>query len=326
MNLRTLHFRQLDARTAKKLTPYLDQADGSMARQDYKTAQRVALELQKQRLPGGYALESRAQHGSGRTDRAVDVLKKGLEQFPNQWSLWLELGDMYAAQRRFDEAHEVYDYARTLAGADVPVVDIQRARTMALDNHHLDAIDILVNLETTDPVVKVDGLVAQVEIFNESEGAEYVFARVDRALSLIAKDPEHDYTEEIVRLHTGAGRACRLQNDAEGAKANARRAFDVRRGGFKGTLELLREVRDERSRTSHYYHLLAHGRALDGHVFVTTYGVVANSPEEGLEYCRVVEQDPVAAETLMLQEVEIVEPSPGALLGVYTMSPLYQTE
>lgn len=315
----------LDARTRKRIQPWLVQIRSAAAVDDYRTLLRLGTELERYRLPMGVALQAQAHLGLGRSDRALDVLQRGVTTWPGQWLLWVDLADVYAGRREFDEAWRLYATARGVRGANVALVEVHRAVSLSHDHHHLEAIDLLQSLETPDRATQVESLLAQCEIFNQQEGPEYVFSRVDRALTLIGEDGSRDYTDELVRLHTAAGRACLLQGDPTGAQDNARRALHVRRGGFKGTLALLRDVRGERSRLGHFYNLLVQGRTSEGQTFATTYGVVAETPEEGLEYCRGVERDPTVAETLLLQGAETVEPAPGALRGVYTLTPLYET-
>ncbi|HEY4000587.1 MAG TPA: hypothetical protein VGO93_17080, partial [Candidatus Xenobia bacterium] len=211
MQLRPFPFRGLGRDRRHKIDLKVSEARHALLTEDYKRALTLGLELEKMRYLYAPSVQAAAWKGLGRPDRGIEILAGAVVARPKAWLLWLELGDMQATIRRFPEAYDAFEEARRCPDVKPHLVDVHRAMALARDGRHMEAIDLLADIYTDDPDIKMATILAQVDIFNQQEGSEFVFGMVDRGLKIVVEHPEMNYRTEAVRLHTAAGRACLLQ-------------------------------------------------------------------------------------------------------------------
>ena len=81
-------------------------------KQDYAAVDKHFSKLEKKGLvsSGTYVLHGNALDNMGKTKEAMDIYKKGIEMYPNQGRLYLELGTVYRMQGNLTEAVNMYSY------------------------------------------------------------------------------------------------------------------------------------------------------------------------------------------------------------------------
>jgi tetratricopeptide (TPR) repeat protein len=86
---------------------------------DTEEAQRLAAELAELRNTGAFEIAARAHWLAGESEKAISLLRQGLESFPQVAVLWSWLGHFLSDSGRYDEAVEAFLMSSQGHGADV---------------------------------------------------------------------------------------------------------------------------------------------------------------------------------------------------------------
>ncbi len=91
-------------------------------------AERLGDQLVRFRYSGGYEVLARVFVAKGEPERAITALKRGLQDTPKVWRLWLELASIQGRTGEFEDAVQAYAQARACPDAERDVIDFNEAR------------------------------------------------------------------------------------------------------------------------------------------------------------------------------------------------------
>lgn len=291
---------------------------------EFEEAIRIGLQLQERRHSSAFEILALAYAGLNDTPKAVEVLEEGVAKVPSIWRLWQLLGNYRSDLGRYVEADEAYDRAVQCPEADLSSIYLNRGICLARQGRFEEAGTELDR--ATDPGLRFRVETQRIEILRN-------LGRYDEAISrgeAILKDAAVAETEPQVlsAIMTELGHAYWLgRKDAEHAVTMAMEAL-ARSPSSEDALWLIREVEGTRSPTAKYYRMMIEGdwpepdeegRELG---FFATFDIVADSPDEALEYARHFEGQDVRV-SLRMDECKELEARPNGPKGIYRYTPHY---
>jgi len=148
------------------------------------------------------------------------------------------------------------------------------------------------------------------------------------AIEELPQIPEGNGDKEISGIYMLLGSAIWAKDkDKEKTLLLAKKAVQFDRH-CKGAMWLLRECMGKFSENSIYYRILVKGKLYvkagdeyNVHTFHSAYGVVAQSPDEAMEFIRDFEREEIC-NNLELTSVEDIDAKPELPMGVYAVSEL----
>ncbi len=294
---------------------------------------REARALEALHWSGWFELEARVRLEQQRVDEAIALLERGVATAPDSARLWQYLGHACKVARRWERAQEAYTMTLALVDAadrhavayDLALMHAENGATAAA----LAALD-------TDPAPAFGrGAVYHAEI---RAGCALREGRLDEALEIVRRALEDRAPEvDSVRATLWTIRARALARRGEPDK-DVRAALDEALALDKSSLvaaSFVRELDGRRSENARQWRLTVQGlcwsegerivmirpaRARDqadgrSPGFFATYWVVADTPEQALEFCRLFEPPDVRA-SLAISASQELGSAPGELLGV----------
>lgn len=92
----------------------MDRGYDLLDRNNLPAALKIGQQLEQRRYSGGFEVQARALMAMGRREEAVAVLERGVEEVPDNASLWLGLGNCRSDDGDYDGA--IVAYERALVG------------------------------------------------------------------------------------------------------------------------------------------------------------------------------------------------------------------
>lgn len=306
-----------------------------LGKYDTKGAILIGQQLRKMRFTGGYEVLALAYQIDGKLEKAVSILREGVKQAPDSWLLWQQLGNLYSDRAEFDKAHEAYDRALACSEADPSNITLNRANVLHRQGEYDMALRVLESV--TDEDARNQGISLRVTLLNNLNRPEEAMQLSKQTIARL-EESEHRYEADVrhdmARLHAELAVAYKkMQLPPEMVLAEINEAISTERTS-NFAMRLLREQLNTPSPNAKHFWLQLQGswnepiqiEGEDGEEgeeyvpdFFVEYDVVAETPEEGLEYCRYFEPEGVR-DTLKIDESEELEPCPGDLRGVYGCS------
>ena len=145
---------------ARALELYPDYADALTLRGifelDHKQTEAAITDLDHAiKSDGSYALAymvmGSALNQESKYDQAIQSLKRGESLAPDYWQAYFELGKSYIGKGDFPAALAQLDRARTLAGAEYPLIDFLRAHTLLEMKQYQEAVAALQSYLQKEP-------------------------------------------------------------------------------------------------------------------------------------------------------------------------------
>jgi len=281
----------------------------------------IADRLRELRHSGAFEIGALAHAAKGNLEEAVRLLEEGLEKAPGVWLNWQLLGNYLSDLERFPQAATAYE--RALACPDVWVASV-RLNQAILAQRRKDFEGALGLIEQVDdPELALQAASVRMGALAGSGRAEEA-ERFGMEVLDSAPDAGSDATA-LARIVAAIGR---IRLEREGP-TELTRSFLVDHWKRWVSLEILTAIRDldnVYSDRAEYYRLLVHGKfpeteapGLDVRGFFRTYDVVADSPDEALQFIqRLDRHEPIA--DLSIEESRVLAPRPLDPKGVYWCS------
>ncbi|HEY9793961.1 MAG TPA: tetratricopeptide repeat protein [Candidatus Obscuribacterales bacterium] len=274
----------------------LEQAYNLIRQGQSEQAVAVGNELLKNRHARGFEIIALAFEQQGNATDAIAVLQDGVSRVPNAWPLWELLGNLYSDQGQYDEAYQAYDKALACPNGDHDSINYNYAILLKRLGKLEEAMKLSERIRAGDLEMKVR--VLQLSIFNamkrHDEAARIGTQLIQRILTRnqIAEEEMGD----LSRTYAEVGRAhWEGKSDRQSAWENAWKALEWDRSD-NNALWLVREIINRKSNGSKWFKLVIEGRwhfAIEPNKpipsFVTTYEVVADSPEDALNFAKDLE-------------------------------------
>jgi tetratricopeptide (TPR) repeat protein len=304
----------------------LEQAYNLIQQGDPEAAIAVGNQLLEQRHARGFEIIALAYEQQGRSQEAIAVLKEGVSKVPNAWPLWELLGNLFSDADEYQEASTAYRKAMECPNVDRDSVNYNHAILLKRMGN-LDEAGALCDqvrggdLRNKVRVLKLSVLNAQKRYNEVIQGGQSL---VEELLS-VPELPEEDM-QDVARTYAEIGRAhWEGSYNRDGAWENAWKALEWDRSE-NSALWLVREIINRKSPSSKWYKLVVEGRwhfAIDPEKpppgFITTYEVVADSPEDAMAFAQDLEPLEVRA-SMRLDSNEDLGAYPDNQQGVYWRS------
>lgn len=291
-----------------------------LAEGDYDGALEIAAQVEALCYSAAFEIAAQAYQGKDDPEAAIRELERGLELAPTVWSNWQLLGNYRSDLHRWEKAEEAYRRALDCPDVWIESVRLNQAVLTNRRGNPGESIEILEKIEDPDLHLFVDrARMSALESLGETEKAE---ALAVRALETPGDEPE--YRQALGYIAARLGRI-RLERGEERGQIR-RFVFDaIEKYPEEDThlLALVRDIDDLYSETAQYFHLIVQGKIPEASPsreeaegFYVNYHVVADDPEEALDFIREFEDEEVR-EHLSINEAEVLEPRPEDPKGVY---------
>jgi tetratricopeptide (TPR) repeat protein len=295
---------------------------------DYGRAMDLARQLRRAGHRASYEIEARVFWDTDEPERAIQVLQEGVEQFPESFVLWDYLGSFLSDENRFEESIQAYYQARECPEAPTEAVDFNIAVVYQREDRHERALALLETIGPSDmlPQAMVDG--ARAYSLNEVGKHGDALTLTAGSLSGIGEDEEVD-PEAVARLLSEHAYALWLMGIHEAAYMEAAESVALDKLNRRAAW-LLREIADEKAPNAKSWQVVVEGiwseafeDADEPYGFLAEYIVVAESPEEALEYISIFEPEEVR-ESLKVRSATEGDDQPDTPKGVYEAGAVYR--
>jgi tetratricopeptide (TPR) repeat protein len=310
----------------KTIDELLEQAYTFIQQGDADQAIKLGKQLLEHKHARGFEIIALAHEQQGRSGEAIDVLKDGVSKVPNAWPLWELLGNLYSDQDQHGAALDAYKKALACPNADASSINYNYTILLKRQGQFEDALKLCDNIVGEDLRYKVK--VLRLSLYN-------CLSRWDEAVNygktLIAeiigqKDIPDEDMQDLARAYAEVGRAqWEGRYDRQSAWENAWKALEWERSD-NSALWLVREIIARKSAKSKWFKLIVEGRwhfPLEPDKpppgFITTYEVVADTPEDALAFAQDLEPVEIRA-TMKLDSHEEMGSFPDNNQGVYWRS------
>jgi len=301
---------------------------GALEISDFERALRAARELHTFENTAAYEIEARARWEMDDRDRAIEVLQKGVQVAPDMFIHWDYLGSFLSDEERFDEALQAYYASRDCEEAPKDAVDFNIAIVYQRQERHERALALLETITPSESVPSEVLVGARAYSLNETGKHADAMTIAAACLNKIGEDDEVD-PEAIARVMSEHAYGLWMMGLGEAAYEEAYEAVALDKANQRAAW-LIREISDEKSDDAKIWRIVIEGKWAEpfpdsdkDYGFYANYVVVADSPDEALDYIRYFEPEEVRF-TLKINSAVDLEPEPDAAKGVYDAEPAYQ--
>ncbi|MDX2284038.1 MAG: hypothetical protein NW241_07735 [Bacteroidia bacterium] len=284
----------------------------------------IAMQLTQHGVGEGYSIRASISEAEDNPEEALKLVQEGLSRFPQEWRLMLHQGELLGQAGEFDQALESFDRAAAQPGADQTWVVLNRASMLARMQQYDEALAALRSI--SDPEAITSAFAMELEILDHQEAYEEILRRAEEALDQL---PDPDYEDDLEALgsiyYYVASAAWQLDQDPDLVEDYLRNAIEFNRTNMD-LPGLLREMNPQFSDQSRLYSLLVSGEleqpGEEPIGFLTTYAVVADSPDEALEFVKAFEIEHIDRDSLQVIEYEEAENEENDPKGLYLVGEL----
>jgi len=256
---------------------------------EWASALAVGEQLRAQAFSGGYELLARAHQALGDEDRALELLREGLQRTPEVWVLWLLKGELHSARGEVDDARSGFQRALACPQVDVSAVHLAQALLLHNTGQYLEALALAEAIET---------LPWRAQAWPLRIALLIALQRYDQAIDLeeaAMTDLEAlDDPTPLAHLHAQIGQAW-WQGHRDKARARLSALASLQQNPYnEDALWLLRQARQERAKAARRLKVVVtgrwpkkEGRPREG--FFRIYQVVVDGPGEALRFIEELE-------------------------------------
>lgn len=285
----------------------------------FDQALEVARELDRLKYSAGFEIAALALAGKGDLAAAVRVLEDGVEKAPGAWLNWQLLGNFRSDLDRFTEAGAAYERALECPGVSRSSIRLNQAILANRTGDHAAVLQLAADVDDPEMAVWAAALRADsLTALGRLEEAERL------GLQILKEAAEDGNADPLCNV---ALNLARIRLD-RGEPRPAVRAFAVqqleRDPANNDLLTLIRDIDGLYSETARDYRLLIRGQIPEGSPmageaegFYSRWEVLADSPEEALEFIRAID---TPAAPLKVEEWEARKGRPRDPKGVYWRS------
>ena len=302
----------------------MSEAEQALEQLDFRKALRIADRLLRLKHTAGFEYKARALWDMNRPQDAIAALQAGVAVAPQVWTLWEYLGEYLSDTGQHDEALEAFRKGLACDGSPKDSFLYNLALVYQRMGEHENALQLFDQAEEairelSVPLLETARAYSLIQLQRYTE-AERALQKVKRTLDTMT-DPElrlltesmalaytgliyHKRDHDIIRARQYAVRALRLDKENPDAAA------------------LMRATNPIAEQPTPLWHILVEGvwsEPLEGVRtpigFFANYWVIADTPDEALEYILPFEP-PSARASLKVSEAEIEDTVQGEPKGV----------
>ncbi len=294
-----------------------------LAAEEYQDAQKVGQSLIQQGTEAGYRISAQAYAGLEEWDQALTTLQEGIEKMPDEWHLWLQLGNFLSDREDFAAADEAYHKALSCPEVQADWIHINQAVLQFRQGNIDNSLNIL--QQVTDREVITDAFALQLSLLDQLGQHELIITLAKEELPRIPSPEDEESASTLSRICAYIATACWYEDKSEAEILHYLRQSVVYDRSNQDAAYLFREMDPQFSESPKYYELVIQGNLLPEEVnedipsqtFLTTYGVIADSEEEALEYIKIFEIDAIDKDSLTVVNAEVENADSEDAKGVY---------
>ena len=298
-----------------------------MESESWEAAIAICEELKAIPSEAGFRMRAMIHVYQEEPQAALAEIQAGIKQFPEAWELHMQWGNLLSDSGDPSEALTVFDKASKLPGVEMHWIQLNQAMALFRQQSFEEALDLLQGID--HPQALNDAFALQLAILDTIGRHDLILEIAEEDLELL-NPPEDDADAEVLaRICTSVASAAWYQDKGEEiVRFYLQQVFDYQRGNPQA-LWLWREMNPLFSDQAQFYTLLMRGRfvpsedGVAGEEFLTSYGVMADSPEEAVEMIRALEgadMDSAAWEVLEVEIEELGEEEEIDAKGIYYVS------
>ena len=284
---------------------------GLMEEEDWQGAIAICDELKAMPSEAGFRMRAMIHVFQEQANEALTEIQAGIDQFPEAWELHMQWGNLLSDSGDPSEALKIFDKTAKLPGAELHWIQLNQAMALFRQQSFEEALDLLQSI--AHPQAINDAFALQLAILDAINRNDLILQLAEEDLEVL-QPPEDDADAEVLAtICTSIASAAWYEDKGEEVvRFYLQQAFDYQRG-HPQALWLWREMHPEFSDDAQFYTLLMRGRflpsedGLAGDEFLTSYGVMADSPQEAVEMVKALEGDDMDTNAWELMEVEIEE-------------------
>lgn len=315
--------------TQEEIEQLMGRALDLLAEEDDEEALSIAAQLMEAEVPEGFSLAASVNESLQQGDEAKAILISGIAKFPDHWEFYVPLAELESQSGNTEQALAYLDKAESLPDNMPDYVNLHRAVAYSRVGEFEKALELLEQVEDMELVVPAINL--QVKVLYDMGRLDLIIELANEKEELIAMAENESETFALGEIHTLIADAYFQEDeDEESATEHIYIALEFDRTQIDA-LDLLRRIKNMTSEKAKPFSLLVSGRFAEGILeegedpnFITSYVVMAESPEEALELVRDFETDDIDGESLRILEVseEELDDEDDKLKGVVMASEL----
>ena len=302
----------------------MSEAEQALEQLDFRKASQIADQLLRMHHTSGFEYKARALWGLNRTQDAISILQQGVSVAPQVWILWEYLGHYLSDMGRYGEALEAFRNGMACDGAPQDSFLGNLAIVYQRMGEHENALQLFdqaerVIRELPVPLLETARAYSLIHLQRYAE-AERALQHAQRTLDTLSDPQTRLSTEAMTLAYMGLIYHKRDRDDAL-ARQYAERALRLDKEN-PDAIALMRATNPIAEKPTPLWHILVEGvwnEPLEGVRtpigFFANYWVIADTPDEALEYIRPFEP-PSARDSLKVSEAEVEDTVQGEPKGV----------
>lgn len=317
--------------TEEQLTELAFEVEELIYNEEIDKAKEIANTLVAAGKEYGYQAMAMACWAEEDSEMAISWVEKGLAEHPNSWALPMQLGNIYSEAGKSKEAIRAYEKAGKAEGADVPLIELNKAAAFANAQDFDQALNILQNLKDTEKAIEAFSI--KMTLLTELGRFELVNEIAEEELGELPLPKDENQAAIMSEICTNIAKAIWFSDENEEAiKHYVDQAKEYDRTNAN-ICWLQREMDPEFSDDSVVFSLIVEGKtqkAAEGihpdtkekiqiKRFQNSYMAIADSEEEALEYIFAYEADFVEKGTLKVMDSEQMENEDDEPKGLYAL-------
>lgn len=276
---------------------------------DYKKAKKLSKRLIRKKIIDGYYLLTTVYDELDKTDKCIKTLKTGLKKHPDDWILWMRLGNYQSDQNEYDYALDSFKKAHEQENADKDYVNLNLAilynRWGKIDNAK-ETID-----KVSDGSYDIRKLRVQLSILLETKKYQEIIVKISNNKDLLKNTPNDEYSDLSLILYFYSHALWKTDSIENAIEVIKEALFYDRLN--KDAYWLIREFDNNYSSKNKYFRILITGDWLGEddknkkYGFYSTYDIVADSEQKALSMIKEFESAPIDKDSVKIDEIKEIK-------------------
>ncbi|MBN2710408.1 MAG: hypothetical protein JXR46_15295 [Calditrichaceae bacterium] len=276
---------------------------------DYKKAKKLSKRLIRKKIIDGYYLLTTVYDELDKTDKCIKTLSTGLKKHPDNWILWMRLGNYQSDKEEYAFALDSFKKALEQVNADKDYINLNLAilynRWGKLDNAK----------ETIDKVsagsYDLRKLRVQLSILLDTQQYQEIIENISNNKVLLKNTPDDEYSDLSLILYFYSYALWKTNSIKKSIEVIKEALFYDRLN--KDAYWLIREIDNNYSSNNKYFRILITGDWLGeddkekNYGFYSSYDIVADSEQKALDLIKEFETAPIDKDSVKIDEIEEIK-------------------
>ncbi|MEL6672162.1 MAG: tetratricopeptide repeat protein [Bacteroidota bacterium] len=301
----------------QQINQLADEAWEAIQTEDWATAEAHGQSLLNLPHEYGYRILSMTALAQEDVEQAIRLTQEGIKAFPEAWQLQMQLGNIYLEGEDMKPALKAFEKALEHPAAEKGSIRINQAIAYYQAQQLDEALNALQLIE--EEQYWIEALAMKLGMLEEVGRSDLVKEVGEEELESLPLPETEDQSQAMGRICLHIARACWEADEEEATTFYLRQAIEYDRTQEQA-LWLWRERDPSFSDDPKAYSILMTGKmryqeeTVD---FMTTYGVIADSLEEAVEFIKAYEIEAIDRDSLGVLEVEEGKEEELEVKGVY---------